>query len=113
MNRLQAAGFDGLEKLLVVLLVLVGVAFGKAGDRLVAGGLHQSLSLDDALAVLVELTGGQVRLQHGHGCFFDLKEQRVVLVAALEQDIALSCAAAMTGQPRTTRSQFVRAERAD
>ena len=44
------------------------------------------LALDDALAGLVVAALGQVVLQHRRGGFLDLEEQRVVLVAALQQD---------------------------
>src|SRR3954467_6796410 len=52
----------------------------------VAGGLHHALALYDALTVLLEAALGQVLLEH-RGCrFLDLQEQRVLVVAALQQD---------------------------
>src|SRR5215211_3743407 len=52
----------------------------------VAGGLQHPLPLDHPLAVLLVAAPGQVVLQDRPGCLLDLQEQRILLVAALEQD---------------------------
>src|SRR5512133_404566 len=52
----------------------------------VADGLHHPLPGDHALAVLGEAAFGQRALQDRGGRLLDLQEQRVVLVATLEQD---------------------------
>src|SRR5436190_12985255 len=57
----------------------------------VARRLHQPLPLDDALAVMAELALPQVRLEHGNLRLLDLEEQRVVVVAAEQQDDPRSC----------------------
>ena len=51
----------------------------------VARGLHHPLALHDSFAGLVVAALGQVILQHRGGRFFDLQEQRVLLIAALQQ----------------------------
>src|SRR5256885_13418898 len=55
-------------------------------EKDVARGLHQPLPLDDALAVMAELALPEVLLKHGNLRLLDLEEQRVVVVAAEQQD---------------------------
>jgi hypothetical protein len=68
----------------VVVAVDVG-ALGPAQED-VAGGLQHPLTLDHPLAVLLAAALPEVALQDRGGCLLDLQEQRVALVAALEQD---------------------------
>ena len=49
------------------------------------GGLHQALALDDALAVLLVLARAEVRLEHRRLGLLELQEQRIVVVAAEQQ----------------------------
>jgi hypothetical protein len=48
--------------------------------------LHQPLALDDALAVVAELALAEERLEHRCLCLLHLQEQRVLPVAAEEED---------------------------
>jgi hypothetical protein len=53
----------------------------------VGRGLHQPLAFDDALPVLIELACAQEGLEHRGLRLFELEKERVVLVAAeQEQD---------------------------
>src|SRR5205823_6523599 len=60
-------------------------AFGPAQED-VAGRLHHPLPLHDPLARLAVLALAQMILQHRPRGFLHLQEQRVVSVAALQQD---------------------------
>ena len=51
----------------------------------VAGGLHQALAFDHALAVVCVLALAQERLEHRGLCLLELQEQRIVVVAADHQ----------------------------
>src|SRR5262249_57961453 len=50
-----------------------------------ARGLHQALSLDDALAVVCELALAEEGLEHRCLVFLELQHERVVVVAADEE----------------------------
>src|SRR4051794_4791885 len=53
----------------------------------VAGGLHEALPLDDAVAVVAEAALDAERaLEHGRAGLLGLEDERVAVVAALEQD---------------------------
>src|SRR6476660_8625037 len=51
----------------------------------VTRGLHHPLAINHALARLLEATLRKVVLEHGPGRLFDLQEERVLLIPALEQ----------------------------
>src|ERR671931_2535095 len=51
----------------------------------VAGGLHEPLSGDDALAVIRELAGPEEGLEPRGLGFLDLQEKRILVVAAQQQ----------------------------
>src|SRR5207342_893248 len=52
----------------------------------VARGLHHSLTLHDALPMLLVMALGEMVLQHGGRGLLDLQEERILLIATLEQD---------------------------
>src|SRR5438067_847502 len=52
----------------------------------VAGGLHQSLALHDPSTVVVELALPDERLEHGRFGLLGLEEQRVLAIAASEEE---------------------------
>ena len=65
--------------------------------------LRDPLSTDDALAMVLELAGAQVRLEHRRLRLLRLKHQRVLAVAADEQeDRTLACPTLPT--PTTLRA---------
>ena len=91
-HRLRVHHLDQSRALAVPELAHVEVAahavIGRDPDPAehdVAGGLRQSLALDDPLAVLGERALAQERLEHRCLRLLELQEQRVVLVAAEHQ----------------------------
>ena len=82
--------FDNRRALHVAQLAPIEVTVGlgplRPAQEDVAGGLHESLALHDALSRLRVSTLRQMVLEHRRGCFFDLQEQRVLVVAALQQE---------------------------
>ena len=66
--------------------IAVGLDSLRPAQEDVAGGLHHALPLDHPFTRLGVAALGQVVLEHRGGRFLDLQEQRILLVAALEQD---------------------------
>ena len=66
--------------------VVVVAAPGGPTDEDVRGALHQPLALDDPAAMVVVAARPAVRLVHRRSRLLDLQEQRVIAVAALQQD---------------------------
>jgi hypothetical protein len=46
--------------------------------KIIAGGLHQPLTRDDAMAVILVLTFARIRLKNGGTCLLDLQQQGVI-----------------------------------
>src|SRR5260370_10462162 len=61
------------------------LAFADPAQEDVAGGLHQALAGDDAVAVVAQPAATRKRLQNGSLRFLDLQEQGILGVSRIQE----------------------------